>query len=67
MNFGLSCVKTYVDGILGRKDKETLRREIVERAENQTFDTSLPQKLTEEIKGALISLGYNVIDVIGRS
>lgn len=66
MNFGLSCIKTYVDGILGGKDKETLRREIIERAENQTFDTYLPQKLTEEIKGALISLGYNVIDVTGR-
>jgi CRISPR type III-B/RAMP module RAMP protein Cmr6 len=66
MNFGLSCVKTYVDGILGGKDKETLRREIIERAENQTFNTSLPQKITEEIKNALISLGYSVVDVTGR-
>ncbi|MFP3265200.1 MAG: type III-B CRISPR module RAMP protein Cmr6 [Acidilobus sp.] len=66
MNFGLSCINTYVEGILRGEDKEKLRREIIERAENQSFDTSLPQKLTEEIKGALISLGYSVVDVTGR-
>jgi len=66
MNFGLSCINTYVEGILRGEDKEKLRREIIERAENQSFDTSLPQKLTEEIKGALISLGYRVVDVTGR-
>jgi len=66
MNFGLSCINTYVEGILRGEDKEKLRREIIERAEKQSFDTSLPQKLTEEIKGALISLGYSVVDVTGR-
>jgi len=33
---------------------------------NQSFDTSLPQQLTEEIKVALLSLGYRVVDVTGR-
>lgn len=66
MNFGLSCINTYVEGILRGEDKEKLRREIIERAENQSFDTSLPQQLTEEIKVALLSLGYRVVDVIGR-
>jgi CRISPR-associated RAMP protein, Cmr6 family len=66
MNFGLSCINTYVEGILRGEDKEKLRREIIERAENQPFDTSLPQQLTEEIKVALLSLGYRVVDVTGR-
>jgi CRISPR-associated protein Cmr6 len=66
MNFGLSCINTYVEGILRGEDKEKLRREIIERAEDQSFDTSLPQQLTEEIKVALLSLGYRVVDVIGR-
>jgi len=66
MNFGLSCINTYVEGILRGEDKEKLRREIIERAENQSFDTSLPQQLTEEIKVALLSLGYRVVDVTGR-
>jgi CRISPR-associated protein Cmr6 len=66
MNFGLSCISTYVEGILRGEDKEKLRREIIERAENQSFDTSLPQRLTEEIKVALLSLGYRVVDVTGR-
>jgi CRISPR-associated protein Cmr6 len=66
MNFGLSCISTYVEGILRGEDKEKLRREIIERAEKQSFDTSLPQQLTEEIKVALLSLGYRVVDVTGR-
>ena len=66
MNFGLSCINTYVEGILRGEDKEKLRREIIERAEKQSFDTSLPQQLTEEIKVALLSLGYSVVDVTGR-
>jgi CRISPR-associated protein Cmr6 len=66
MNFGLSCISTYVEGILRGEDKEKLRREIIERAEKQSFDTSLPQRLTEEIKVALLSLGYRVVDVTGR-
>ena len=66
MNFGLSCISTYVEGILRGEDKEKLRREIIKRAENQSFDTSLPQQLTEEIKVALLSLGYRVVDVTGR-
>jgi len=66
MNFGLSCINTFVEGILRGEDKEEIRRKIIEKAENQSFNTSLSQQLTEEIKNALLSLGYNVIDVIGR-
>ncbi|MFP3203166.1 MAG: type III-B CRISPR module RAMP protein Cmr6 [Sulfolobus sp.] len=66
MNFGLSCINTFVEGILMGEDKEEIRRKIIEKVENQSFNTSLSQQLTEEIKNALLSLGYNVIDVIGR-
>jgi CRISPR-associated protein Cmr6 len=66
MNFGLSCINTFVEGILRGEDKEEIRRKIIEKAENQSFNTSLSQQLTEEIKNALLSLSYNVIDVIGR-
>ncbi|MFP3233638.1 MAG: type III-B CRISPR module RAMP protein Cmr6 [Sulfolobaceae archaeon] len=66
MNFGLSCINTFVEGILRGEDKEEIRRKIIEKAENQSFNTSLGQQLAEEIKDALLSLGYNVIDVIGR-
>lgn len=66
MNFGLSCINMFVEGILRGEDKEEIRKKIIERAENQTFNTSLSQQLTEEIKSALLSLGYNVVDVIGR-
>ncbi|AGJ62067.1 type III-B CRISPR module RAMP protein Cmr6 [Saccharolobus islandicus] len=66
MNFGLSCINTFIEGILRGEDKEEIRKKIIERAENQTFNTSLSQQLTEEIKSALISLDYNVVDVIGR-
>jgi len=66
MNFGLSCINMFVEGILRGEDKEEIRRKIIEKAENQSFNTSLSQQLTEEIKNALLSLSYNVIDVIGR-
>lgn len=66
MNFGLSCMKEFVDGILNGKDKEEVRRNILEKAENQEFNLKLANELTEEIKRALISLGYTVIDVTGK-
>lgn len=67
MNFGLSCLKDFVEGILeGCKEEKEIRREIVEKAEKQFFNTALPKRLTDEIKAALISMGYKVIDVIGR-
>lgn len=67
MNFGLSCLKDFVEGILeGCKEEKEIRREIVEKAEKQIFNTALHKRLTDEIKAALISMGYRVIDVIGR-
>ncbi|BFI75770.1 type III-B CRISPR module RAMP protein Cmr6 [Sulfurisphaera ohwakuensis] len=66
MNFGLSCIKDFVDGILARKDKEILRKMILEKAEAQEFNLKLTSDLTDEIKKALISLNYKVIDVTGR-
>ena len=66
MNFGLSCLKEFVDGVLSGKDKELVRRGIVEKAEGHVFDLSLTNRLTEEVKAALTSLGYKVIDVVAK-
>ncbi|QIW22852.1 type III-B CRISPR module RAMP protein Cmr6 [Sulfolobus sp. S-194] len=66
MNFGLSCIKEFVYGILTGENKETVRRRILERAEKQEFNLKLISDLTNEIKKALISLNYRVIDVTGR-
>ena len=66
MNFGLKCLSEYVDGILSGRDVEEVRGRIIEEAENHTFDLRLVNGVMDEVRNALRSLGYRVIDVRAR-
>lgn len=66
MNFALSCLSDFINGVLANKEEDEIKREIIKKAESQVFNTTLAKRLTDEVRNALTSLGYRVIDVVGR-
>lgn len=66
MNFGLKCLKEFVDGVLNGRDVEEIRESIIREAKSHAFDLTLATKVTNEVRDALLRLGYRVIDVTAR-